>query len=433
MRPSHILIVGAGGREHALAWRLARDPHAPVVEMAPGHDGAATEFTCHPVSELDAEGIARIVRDRGIDLVVIGPEAPLAAGVSDRISELSIPVFGPSQAAARLEASKWFAKEIMLAASVPTARAERHSDARAALQALSRFEAPWVIKADGLAAGKGVCVTSAETEALAFIRDCLESDRFGEGGRAVVIEEHLVGEEVSVMAVCDGSRAVLLPPARDYKRALDGDLGPNTGGMGSYAPAGSLDASGERDVLEHIVEPVLRVMASKGMPYRGLLYCGLILTEQGPRVIEFNARFGDPEAQSILPLVAGSLSSLLASAASGELTPSVIGREAGAAVTLALVAEGYPDRTTPGGRIEGLDEVASRFDVHVFHAATRRQDGWVVSGGRAAYLTAVATDVEAARVRVMAARASLSGDRWRARADVALSIAAPPLAARRGA
>lgn len=419
MRPSRILILGRGGREHALAWRLARDAHAPVVELAPGPAGAARAFRCHAAEETDAESITRLAHERGIDLIVVGPEGPLAAGVSDQLAAAGLRVFGPSRAAARLESSKWFAKEVLLAAAVPTAHAERHTRLAEALESLVRFEAPWVVKADGLAAGKGVLVSASKSEVAAFLASCLEGARFGEGGRAVVIEQHLRGEEVSVMAVCDGERAVLLPPARDYKRAEDGDQGPNTGGMGSFAPAASLDAAGEREVMDRVVTPVLRHLAALGTPYRGALYCGLMLTREGPQVIEFNARFGDPETQSILPLVEGSFSDLLASAADGALLAASVTRSPRAAVTVALVAEGYPDAPQPGGRIVGLDALEGQEDLQVFHAGTRWQDGWVVDGGRAAYVTAIAADIAAARDRVMRAVGTLSGARWRARSDIA--------------
>lgn len=422
MRPERVLIVGRGGREHALAWRLSRDPGAPAVELAPGPAGAAPGFERHAVDECDAAALARLAEERRVDLVVIGPEAPLAAGVSDHLRARGLRVFGPSQAAARLESSKWFAKEVLEAAAVPTARAERHTDRAQAEAALARFAPPWVIKADGLAAGKGVLVTRVRSEAAEFLAGCLEGSRFGEGGRAVVIEQHLLGEEVSVMAVCDGEQALLLPPARDYKRAEDGDRGPNTGGMGAYAPASSLGPEGERDVMQCIVRPVLREMQRRGTPYRGALYCGLMLTEAGPQVIEFNARFGDPETQSILPLVDGDLGRLLASAAEGSLEPAAVTRGAGAAVTVALVAAGYPEAPQRGGRIVGLEHAAAP-DLHVFHAGTRWEEGWRVDGGRAAYLTAVARDLASARTRVGLALGTLSGEGWRHRTDIAATAA----------
>lgn len=421
---SRILVIGSGGREHALAVRLAADPQRPRVDLAPGNAGAAARFRLHAVDERDAAGLRALCRELGTDLAVVGPEAALAAGVSDALAAEGILVFGPSRAAARLEASKWFAKEVMDAASVPTGRAERHDTLAAAVEALGRFDSPWVIKADGLAAGKGVRVTASREEAVSFLAACLEGGAFGEGGRAVVIEEHLAGEEVSVMAICDGERALLLPPARDYKRALDGDLGPNTGGMGSYAPAASLDAHGERDVLDRVVLPVLREMRARGTPYRGVLYCGLMLTERGPMVIEFNARFGDPETQSILPLVTGSLSGLLASAAAGALDPSAVARADGAVVTVAIVADGYPDAPVRGGRIAGLDRAEAAGGVDVLHAATRWDGAWVVNGGRAAYLRASGTDIASARAAVMERLAGLSGTGWRHRSDIAVDVLA---------
>ncbi len=417
---SRILVVGSGGREHALAWRLAQDPGAPEVVVAPGNDGIARTFRCLAVRDTDPAAVVELARREQVSLVVVGPEAPLAAGVSDALVAAGIPVSGASQAGARLEASKWFAKQVMLEAAVPTAHAESFERTADALGALSRFGPPWVVKADGLAAGKGVLVTSSHAEAAAFVRDCLQGGRFGDGGRRVVIEEHLTGEEASVLAVCDGERHVLLPAARDYKRASEHDQGPNTGGMGSFAPTPGVTAVVEQRVSEQVITPVLRAMAARGTPYRGTLYAGLMLTEAGPRVIEFNARFGDPETQSVLPLTGGSLGELLASAARGHLEPGAISRLPGAAVTVALVDSGYPDTVQGGGTIGGLDALAG---VQVFHAGTRFEDGeWRVRGGRAAYLTAVADQLEEARDRVYRAAASLSGRGWRCRTDVAAGV-----------
>jgi phosphoribosylamine--glycine ligase len=311
----------------------------------------------------------------------------------------------------------------MREAGVPTAGAERCEDLAAVRAALARFGAPHVVKADGLAAGKGVLVTSDAAEAERFARGCLEGGAFGESGSRVVIEEFLAGEEASVIAVCDGRRFALLPAARDYKRAGDGDRGPNTGGMGAYAPTPAVTPAVEAEVGERVVAPVLRTMAARGTPYRGALYCGLMLSPAGVRVVEFNARFGDPETQSIVPLVTGSLAHLLAGAARGALEDGTTGRAGGGAVTLALVDEGYPAAVRGGGAIEGLDALAAR-DVAVFHAGTRLEDGrWVVRGGRAAYLTAARESVEAARAAVYAARATLSGTGWRCRGDSAEPVA----------
>jgi phosphoribosylamine--glycine ligase len=419
VNPSRILILGSGGREHALAWRLARDAHAPRIWVTPGTDGMQPDFGRLTVRETDVAGLLGAVREHAIELVVVGPEAPLAAGVSDALVEAGVPVFGASREAARLESSKWFAKQVMREAGVPTARAEAFVDPAAAVAALDRFGPPWVVKADGLAAGKGVLVSSDRSEAERFIQECLEGVRFGSGGERVVIEQHLTGEEVSVMAVCDGERWVLLPPARDHKRALDGDRGPNTGGMGAYCPVAGLAPAWEREVGEQVVAPVLRVMASRGTPYRGALYCGLMLTPAGTRVIEFNARFGDPETQAIVPLVTGSFSHLLASAAAGALQGDAVGRAAGAVVVVAIVAEGYPGEVRSEGRIEGLDALAGRGCL-VFHAGTERDgSGFRIRGGRAAYVAAVEPTAERARDQVYEAVATLSGPGWRVRADIA--------------
>ncbi len=413
-------MVGSGGREHALAWRLAADPHHPRVEVSPGNDGMGRSFARADVAETDVPGLVDLARRTRADLVVVGPEAALAAGLADALAAAGIPVFGASRAATRLESSKWFAKEVMREAGVPTARAEAFEHVAAALAALPGFGPPWVVKADGLAAGKGVLVTDRADDARAFVTACLEGGRFGEGGRRVVLEEFLAGEEASVIAVCDETRHVLLPAARDFKRARDGDEGPNTGGMGSYAPTPHVDGAVAREVGERVVAPVLRAMAARGTPFRGALYCGLMLGPAGVRVIEFNARFGDPETQSILPLVTGSLSALLAGAAAGALDAGAVGVRPGAAVTVALVDEGYPDALRRDGLITGLDAAATDEDVVVFHAGSGQDaGGWRVRGGRAAYVTARGAGVEEARARAYAAVAGLGGHGWRCRADIA--------------
>lgn len=418
--PRRVLVVGSGGREHALAWRLARDPGSPDVRCAPGNAGMARAFPCDPVAELDPAALVELARARSIDLVVVGPEAPLAAGVGDSLAAAGIAVFGPGREAARLESSKWFAKEVMLEAGVPTARAELFEDAASARAALGRFEPPYVLKVDGLAAGKGVRVAHEREAAEAFLSECLEGGRFGAGGRRVLLEEFLEGEELSVMAVCDGRRFLLLPSARDYKRAYDGDRGPNTGGMGAWAPSPLLDAGLAEEVGASVVGPVLEAMERRGTPYRGLLYAGLMVGASGLRVLEFNARFGDPETEAVLPLVEGDLSALLAGAAAGRLDPATVSTRPGAAVSVALVDDGYPDAVRGGGRLDGLDALMAREDLLVFHAATeRRQDGWWVRGGRAAFVTAWDQDLERARARAYLAIAGLGGEGWRYRRDVA--------------
>ncbi|HEY2955708.1 MAG TPA: phosphoribosylamine--glycine ligase [Candidatus Eisenbacteria bacterium] len=435
MSAKRILVVGAGGREHALAWRLARDPERPEVVLAPGNAGAARRFPCWARDPSDPAGVISLARERAVDLVVIGPEAPLAAGLADALAGAGLAVFGPPRQAARLETSKWFAKEVLREAGAPTARAEAFTDANAARSALARFTPPYVIKADGIAAGKGVRVTPDLGEAGRFIADCLEARRFGAAGSRVLIEEFLPGEEASVMAVCDGERFLLLPPARDYKRAQDGDRGPNTGGMGSLAPAPTLGAALEDEIGRRIVGPVLEVMARRRTPFRGVLYCGLVIEAGAPRVLEFNVRFGDPEAQVVLPLVEGSLSRLLASAAGGRLERDAVTRGRGAAVAVAITDRDYPDSHSGEGVIEGLDEAEEKGEVTVFHAGTERAGGaWRVSGGRAAHVMAHAGDLETARARVYDAIDALGGHGFRFRRDIAAGVsslgaaAAPSLA-----
>jgi len=419
MASRRILVVGSGGREHALAWRLARDPDAEVL-VAPGNPGVEGTLRCLPIAESDSPSLIAACQAEGVDLVVVGPEAPLAAGLADALQRAGVKVFGPSAAASRLEASKWFAKELMREAGVPTARAEAFDTLDGARAALRRTAPPYVIKADGIAAGKGVRVTSDRAAAEDFLASCLERDRFGPGGRRVLIEEFLEGEEASVMAVSDGERFVLLPAARDYKRAHDGDVGPNTGGMGAFAPAESVNARLEDQIAQRVVAPVLEAMAGRGTPYRGLLYCGIMLGPRGPLVVEFNCRFGDPETQVVVTLVEGSLADLVDSAASGRLGRSSIRPGPGSTVSVAVVDRGYPERVEGRGRIEGLDRLADDPGVLVFHAATAREEGvWRVRGGRALHVAAVGPDRETARLRVYRALERLGGEGWRFRSDIA--------------
>jgi len=415
-----ILVVGGGGREHAIAWRLARDPDVHGVWVAPGNDGIARSFPCRPTPENDLPGLLDLIRAERITLVVIGPEAPLAAGLADQLNAAGIPVFGPSAAAARLEASKWAAKELMLERGVPTARAVVCGTRAEALAVLGGFDPPWVIKADGLAAGKGVLVSDERAEVEAFLTGCFDRARFGAAGQRVVIEEFLRGEEASLMVVTDGERFVALPAARDYKRAREGDRGANTGGMGAFAPAPRVTAAVASEIGRTVVRPVLDGMAARGTPYRGALYVGLMLTADGPRVVEFNCRFGDPESQVVLPLVEGDLARLLAGAARGRLDPGAVRAGQRAAVSVALVDEGYPGALRGGGTIEGLDELMAGGEALVFHAGAAFVDGrWRVRGGRALHVAATGETLADARARAYRAVDRLGGAGWRCRRDIA--------------
>lgn len=412
-----ILVVGSGGREHALAWRLARDPGSPEVLVAPGNDGMAAVARRLAVEEDDLDGLRAACRREAPDLVVIGPEKPLSLGLADLLEGDGHVVFGARQRAARIESSKAFAKDVMHAARVPTAPAECFESAAPACAALDRLGPPWVIKADGLAAGKGVCVTREREEAERFLVAVLEEGRFGEAGRRVLIEAFLPGEEVSVMAVCDGERFALLPAAHDHKRSSDGEQGPNTGGMGAWAPV-PLEAGLERRIGEEIVQPVLGQMVRAGAPFRGLLYAGLMIENGRASVVEFNARFGDPETEAVVPILGGSLGELLRGAATGSVDPAAVERVPGVTVAVALVDARYPE-PGGGGVIEGLEGLEGRPDVWVFHAGTIREQGcWRVRGGRAAYVVAAAATREAARTLAYEAVSSLGGTGWRARSDI---------------
>ncbi len=400
-----VLVVGSGGREHALAWRLSQTPGIEV-HAAPGNPGIARVGPCHPVRALDAEALLGLARSLATDLVVIGPEVPLVAGVADHLRHAGLRVFGPGRAAARIEGSKAFAKDVMETAGVPTARL------------LDRPRAPCVIKADGLAAGKGVvvCHTAAEVDAALV-------ELAGFDG-PLVIEELLEGPEVSLFAVCDGRNTVVLPTAQDFKRAYDGDAGPNTGGMGSYAPVPGITAADVSALVELSVTPVLGELANRDAHFVGTLFVGLMLTADGPRVLEYNCRFGDPETQSLMALLDGDLASLLGAAAQGELAGATIGSAAASAVTVVLAGGDYPASADQGSVIEGV-EGAEATGAQVFHAGTALRDGVLVTnGGRILSVTASAADLGSARDAAYRAAAHISWDGMRMRSDIALSASA---------
>jgi phosphoribosylamine--glycine ligase len=410
-----VLVIGAGGREHALTLALSRDPNVTAVHAAPGNPGMAGICTLHDVDPVDGRAVADLARELGADLVVIGPEAPLVAGVADAVREAGISCFGPSAEAARLEGSKAFAKEVMAAAEVPTAMARVCTNADEAADALDAFGPPYVVKDDGLAAGKGVVVTEDRDEALAHAAGC----------ERVVIEQYLDGPEVSLFAITDGSTVVPLLPAQDFKRALDGDAGPNTGGMGAYTPLSWAPAGLVAEVTARVLQPTVDEMARRGTPFTGLLYAGLALTKRGMRVVEFNARFGDPETQPLLALLTSPLGVVLKAAADGRL-PDVgpLTWSDGAAVAVVVAADGYPAKPRTGDTVHGLAEVARLEDVEVLHAGTSTDsDGHVVtSGGRVLAVTAVGADVAAARAKAYDGVALLRIDGSHHRTDIAAGV-----------
>jgi phosphoribosylamine--glycine ligase len=400
-----VLLVGSGGREHALAWRLSSSPTLSDLHAAPGNPGIASLATCHPVAAGDGDGLLGLARSLAVDLVVVGPEAPLVDGVADALRHAGVPVFGPSAAAARIEGSKLFAKAVMKAAKVPTAAVLREP------------HTPCVLKADGLAAGKGVLVCRTDEE----LRAGLETARgFAD---AVLVEELLEGPEVSVLAICDGNEALPLAPARDFKRAFDGDQGPNTGGMGSFAPVSDVDDELLGELVDTCIRPTLAELAGRGIPFQGTLFAGLMLTAAGPRVLEFNCRFGDPETQSVLPLVEGDLLAALAGAAHGSLAGTSLGRVGGSAVTVVIAAGAYPKAGDSGSPIEGIDE-AEAAGAHVFQAGTARSDGQLVTnGGRLLGVTATGRDLADARARAYGAADRIRITGARRRDDIALAAA----------
>jgi phosphoribosylamine--glycine ligase len=398
-----VCVVGGGGREHALAAVLARTAEVVCTPGNPGIPGSVAA----PPDELDA------------DLYVIGPEQPLVDGLADRLRAGGKLVFGPGADGARLEGSKAWMKQVLLDAGVPTARHQAFSDADEAAAFLRSLPGPWVVKTDGLAAGKGVLVTDALDEAVADAREKLAGRSFGAAGRTVVIEEGLLGPELSLLAVCDGERAVPLAPAQDFKRVGDRDQGPNTGGMGAYSPVPVAPAHVVDEVMDRAVEPTLAMLRKMGIDYRGVLYAGLMLTAEGPKVIEFNVRFGDPETQVVLPRLDSDLTALLAEAAAGRLRSEPV-FSSDAAVTVVLASEGYPTAPRTGDEISGIDDAEAVEGVSVFHAGTARQDGALVTaGGRVLDVTAVGPSLAAARERAYTAVTRIAFRGMQYRGDIA--------------
>ncbi len=400
-----VLLVGSGGREHALAWKIAQSPRLERLVLAPGSDGMALLGERRAVAATDVEGLSALAVEVAADLVVVGPESALAAGLADRLAALGIPCFGPVAAAARIESSKAWMKALAERAGLPTARHAAAADTAAAKAALDGFDPPYVVKADGLAAGKGVVIAATREEAEAAVDDVL-GGRFGAAGARVVIEEHMEGEEASLFALCHGETVLAFGGAQDHKRAFDGDTGPNTGGMGTYAPAPVLTAEVERRAMDEIVRPAAAALAEEGAPYSGVLFAGLMIAADGaPRLIEFNARFGDPECQVLMLRLGSDLLPYLHAAAAGglaELPPPVWRDEA--AVCVVLAAQGYPDAPRTGGGIEGVDDDFGP-EVVVFHAGAARDAAGALTaaGGRVLNVCARAPTLAEARARAYAA------------------------------
>ena len=399
-----VLLVGGGGREHALAWKLAQSPKLTRLIAAPGNPGIARYGECLPLKDTAVEPLVALAARERIDLTVVGPELPLALGLADRFREARLPVFGPSAAAARLESSKVFAKDLLARHGIPTAHFQTFSEVEAARRYCRELGAPLVVKADGLAAGKGAIVCKSLDEADRALALCLEQRAFGAAGLRVVIEEFMVGEEASFFVLSDGVSALPLAAAQDHKTVLDDDQGPNTGGMGAYSPAPVVDEAMQERVMAEIVLPTIGAMRSEGVAFQGVLYVGLMITNEGPRVVEFNCRFGDQECQALLPRLDGDLLPLLAAAADGHGLPSSLRWRTDSSICVVLASRGYPGAYETGQTIRGLEEAESQTGVAVFQAGTTAGDGTLVTaGGRVLGVQALGRDISEAISRVYAA------------------------------
>ena len=417
-----ILVIGSGGREHALVWKLKESPRVDRIFCAPGNAGTAQLAENVAISTTDLSALARFARENGVDLTVVGPDDPLAGGIVDLFQAEKLRVFGPTKSAARLESSKSFAKELMRAQKVPTAAASTFSDSAEALRYCEQLKFPAVIKADGLALGKGVVIAPDLATAKSTIDAMMNERRFGDAGRRVVVEEFLRGTECSLHALVDGKNYRLLESARDHKRVFDGDKGPNTGGMGAFSPANNWNPDLQSQFEKEIMQPVLRGLLKEGITFRGLLYPGLMITGEGARVLEFNCRFGDPETQAILPRMKSDLLPLLEATIDGRIDDHSIEWDERAAVTVVLASGGYPGKYETGKPISGLDDAARIDGVEVFHAGTRRVNSEILTaGGRVLAVTALGPTVEAPRSRAYDAVSRIHFEGCHYRRDIALS------------
>ena len=414
-----VLLVGGGGREHALAWKLAQSERLERLIAAPGNPGIAAHAACVPIRDTAVDELVALARGERVDLVVVGPELPLAQGLADRLREAGLAVFGASQAAARLESSKAYAKALMARHRIPTARFAAFTDVATARAYCRELGAPLVVKADGLAAGKGVQVCRVLAEADRAVSLCLEAQRFGEAGRTIVIEEFMEGEEASFFVLSDGSGALPFGAAQDHKTAFDDDQGPNTGGMGAYSPAPVLDVAMQERVMREIVTPTLEAMRQEGAPYRGVLYVGLMITRDGPRVVEFNCRFGDPECQVILPRLDQDLLPLLLAVARGERVASGLAWRAESSVCVVMASGGYPDTYETGRPIAGVAEAARLPGATIFHAGTAMRDGALVTaGGRVLGVQALGADITGAIAQAYTAAGQITFEGAHYRKDI---------------
>ncbi|MGM9519960.1 MAG: phosphoribosylamine--glycine ligase [Phascolarctobacterium sp.] len=417
-----ILLIGGGGREHALAWKLVQSPKVEKLYAAPGNPGMALLPNCECINLNvdDLEGVADYAEEKSIDLTVVGPEAPLVAGLADVFKRRGLPVFGPSKAAAQLEGSKAFSKELMAKYNIPTAFFKICEDIETAKAYVEEKGAPIVVKADGLAAGKGVVVAMTKAEALEAIDEMMGDHKFGAAGARLVLEEYMEGEEASLLAFTDGKTVVPMIAAQDHKRVFDGDEGPNTGGMGTYAPAPVMTDILRLKATELILKPVVEAMAKEGTPYQGCLYAGLMIKGDSVKVVEFNCRFGDPETQVVLPLLDGDLAEIMLACATGTLDKAEVAWHDKAAVCVVMASGGYPESYEKGKEITGLNAAEEDKDVVVFHAGTKEADGKIVtSGGRVLGVTAVDSSIKAARDRAYSAVEKISFEKNFYRKDIA--------------
>jgi phosphoribosylamine--glycine ligase len=417
---TRVLVVGSGGREHALVWRLARDPSVTELLAAPGNPGIAQAATRVPVAADDLHGLVALAEREDVDLTVVGPEGPLVAGLADRLRERGLAALGPSAAAARLEGSKRWAKDLCERHGIPAGASRSASTVEEAVDALDAFGPPYVVKADGLAAGKGVVITEDRGEAVRAIERSLLEGAFGEAGSMVVIEEHLEGREVSAFALADGTSAVALAFAQDFKRVGDDDAGPNTGGMGAYTPVPFVDAATAERIRTEVLERTVAVMAAEGVPYRGVLYAGVMLTDRGPKVLEFNCRFGDPETQAILPLLGSEPAAPFLACAGGRLGGARIEPMPGACVSVVIASGGYPAPGPTGFAISGLEAAGKVDGATVFHSGTAERQGRVVTaGGRVLSVSATGPSIAEARDRAYEAVGRVSFEGMQLRTDIA--------------